>query len=322
MDRNKEANHDRTHGKDAASHNAAAFIWAQYLSAEDSRLDAELAWLKEKLEHFAWQHNVKSKRELDVCLYTEMFHRPPTSDTQLLKIRYWRTGHHRPQNREQCILLGHALSLSAEEMTRLLQYYYDSADRVFTAEDADDPVYRERRALLQTLSEEYMWKAHPHTLARCRIPLQDPARYLRHYYYRDSMEYICIPSNLSGQIHLESAGFEGEFKKTMNLIGTVSRQAVLRLLLVMNAPFLSEEKISGQLKLLGYAPLTPGHRNRRGAAVDDLVLLLLEAYEEHCTGCTPADAAAWLRQTARELDRMAQDSGRPELRLFYFKGMR
>lgn len=251
-----------------------------------------------------------------------MFHQPPSSATQLLRIRYWRTGLHRPQSREQCVLLGQALELSPEDMTWLLQYYYDSADLAFSADDAADPVYQERTALLQALAEEYMWKVPPHQLMRYRIPLQDPAKYVRHYFYRDAMEYIHITPKMAGQVHLESANFGGEFKKTIGLIGTVSRAAILRLLIVMNAPFLSVSMINEQLTHLGYAPLTPGHTNRSGTLIDDFVLLLLGAYEKHCLSASPDEALHWLKQVSRSLDRRAQENDRSDLRIFYFKSMK
>ncbi len=297
-------------------------IWNKTVSSEDSKNSVELRWLKENIKRFAEQNHLQKKQDIDAALYEKMYGQPSDSDTQLLKIRYWRTGLHRPQRREECLRLGHALDLSEQEMLYLLQYYYDAADVTFLEFSSDNALHQTRRLHLDRLAEQYIWNALPDKLIRFQISLQNPSKYLRHYFYQDALEYTGSFSKLNGQVHLESANFGGEFKKTMALIGEVSRGTILRLLLIMNAPFLSTASINRQLILLGFAPLTKGHYNRSGAPVDDLILELLKIYETHCSDLSPLEASNSIRQMAQELDRLALENCRSDLRIFHFKSMR
>lgn len=62
---------------------------------------------------------IKKVSELDKMIFTRMYSRTPSS-SELLKIRYWRCGHHLPANRQEFIRLGFALCLSLKEMNFLL----------------------------------------------------------------------------------------------------------------------------------------------------------------------------------------------------------
>ena len=49
-------------------------------------------------------------------MYERMYGRAPKKDSEVLKLRYWRTGKCMPGNREHCLLFGKALELSETEM--------------------------------------------------------------------------------------------------------------------------------------------------------------------------------------------------------------
>lgn len=98
-----------------------------------SRERTELQWLKARYENIQNKYHFKTRHETDLFLYEKMYGRNPDKSSELLKIRYWRTGKHTPLNREQCLLFGKALELSPEDMRFLIQGYYDRSLEIFNS---------------------------------------------------------------------------------------------------------------------------------------------------------------------------------------------
>ena len=108
----------------------------------------ELVWLKERYDRFRKKYELLGKQEADRLIFEKMYSNVPQKSSDTLKIRYWRTGHHVPSNREQCLAFGKALDMNPEELDYLLRRYYDRNDMVFDEVSAERPEYRERRKLM------------------------------------------------------------------------------------------------------------------------------------------------------------------------------
>lgn len=283
---------------------------------EESR---ETAWIRERFEDAARSGNLSRRGVLDRLVFERLYGRPPETSAEQVTVRYWRTGRHKPQSREQCLALGRALVLEETEMRFLLQGYYDSADRVFSPADREDPVYRRRRAYLAGLEEQYLAAAHPLALDRLHIPWEKAGDYLRHYYVQDARQYVDTKNRADGASHLSSANYVNEFQRLRFLMGEIPRKTMLRHLFLLLAPFVSREALDQGLTALGYLPLDARHESRFGERIDCLLLALLEQYRLACGGMSPSGSLAWLRRTCRAMDARLLQRGHPELRFLHFK---
>ncbi len=281
----------------------------------------EAVWIQEKFDSFGVKYGLARRQDIDRLIYQKLTGRCPERDSQLLKIRYWRTGRHKPQSREQCLQLGKALNLEKEDLRYMLQAYYDSADRIFDKGDEKNPVYQERLRLFGELEQQYLINAHPDILTQMGVPWNRPEPYLRHYYFQDAANYVSGVRQGRNSSHISSANYVNEFQKSRRLQGEIPRRTILRHLFIMGAPFLSKEVMNSRLTALGYAPLSEGHESRWGERVDCLILGLLEQYSAECTGKSPVQCLAWLQNTSRFLDQRLVDVGHPELRFLYFKAL-
>lgn len=279
----------------------------------------ERIWIRERFEDVARSQRVSGRGELDRLVFERLYGRQPEKSTGQLTVRYWRTGRHKPQSREQCLALGQALALKETEMAFLLQGYYDSADRVFSPADREDPFYIRRRRYLEDLEAQYLAMVHPLTLERLHIPWERSGEYLRHYYVQDARQYVDTKNKPDGASHLNSANYVNEFQRLRFLVGEIPRKTMLRHLFLLLAPFVSREALDRGLETLGYLPLNACHESRFGERTDILVLKLLERYWQECVGKAPADCQSWLRRTCRIMDGFLQYRGHPELRFLYFK---
>ena len=173
----------------------------------------ETVWIRDRFEDVARSQNLSGRGALDRLVFARLYGRPPEKSTKQLPIRYWRTGRHKPQSREQCLALGRALALDEADTAFLLQGYYDSADRIFSPTDHQDPVYRRRRSYLEALETQYLAAVHPLELERLNIPWEKPGEYLRHCYVQDARQYVDTKNKLDGTSHLNSANYVNEFQR-------------------------------------------------------------------------------------------------------------
>lgn len=120
----------------------------------------EIRWLKAVYDRFRAAAGNLGKTEADQLIYAKMYGMSPEKTSDTLKIRYWRTGHHLPANREQCVSFGKALELTEQEQLYLIQAYYDRSDCVFEAEQMSE-LYLNRKELMKELTGEYLDKVHP-----------------------------------------------------------------------------------------------------------------------------------------------------------------
>ena len=119
--------------------------------------------------------------------------------------------------------------------------------------------------------------------------------------------------------HMLTRGYDYQFGREMKLIGDISRNAMIRHLLVLGMPFVSVSRVNGWLEALGYMPLCKKHRQPGGAATDLLVEGLLEIYEKECTGKEPAACMAWFLRAARQMDDALDAAGCAFANPFRFK---
>lgn len=289
------------------------------LCTESEWESRETAWIRERFEDVARSHNLNGRGALDRLVFERLYGRQPEKNTEHLAVRYWRTGRHKPQSREQCLALGRALALTPADEAFLLKGYYDSADIVFDTADYQDPVYCRRRQYLEDLETQYLAMVHPLELERLNIPWEKSGEYLRHCYVQDARQYVHTKNKLDGTSHLNSANYVNEFQRLRFLVGEVPRKTMLRHLLLLSAPFVSRSVLDRGLEMLGYLPLDERHESRFGERTDFLVLSLLDRYQQECTGKTPSDCHAWLRRTCRLMDTFLLHRGHPELRFLHFK---
>lgn len=282
----------------------------------------EICWIQSKFEELGKQSGLTRKQDIDRLVFEKMNGRCPDKESEILKIRYWRTGRHKPQNRAQCLELARALELSEEETRYLLQYYFDASDRVFEKEDVWDMLYQKRLLVIQELEQQYLASAHPAKMEQLDIPWERQESFLRHYYFNNVRSFICSEPLEKCESHLNSINYVHEFQRSRQLLGEIPRKTMLRHLFVMSAPFLSVKVMNERLAALGYAPLNRLHETRGGERLDSLILRLLEQYERDCRGKTPEEGLLWLQEVCREIDRELVEAKHTELRFLYFKALK
>ena len=144
---------------------------------------AEENWLEEIYLQFLCKNGIRTRAEGDERISRIMSELRGDSNTQkesdLIKIRYWRTGKHYPRNRAICVLFGQALGLEEADQRRLMMEWYNRADRVFEAEDMGDKTYMRRRELLRKLQTEFLEKQKPEELLSMCAPGTVPSENLR-----------------------------------------------------------------------------------------------------------------------------------------------
>ena len=106
----------------------------------------EVKWLQEKYDLFMQKNNLTSKMKTDELLYEKMYAALPERNSQMTKLRLWRTGHHIPSDRNQILMLGKALGLSGEDQQYLMQVYADRSDMIFDTASLDNAAYQIGRA--------------------------------------------------------------------------------------------------------------------------------------------------------------------------------
>ena len=285
----------------------------------------ELLWLREKYAGFCSREGFTKKEEADICLHRRMYGKDPVKKSDLLKIRYWRTGRHLPANREQCWQFGEAMGLKEEELRYLMQGYWDRCDRVFSEEKPQDPVYQGRTAFLWNLVGEYLTKVPPSRILDLGLDPGKMRRYLRHLYFTDAVRCVEVWKKFEMKMihrHITSVNYGSELERNLKLLGEIPRKTMIRHLILLGIPFVNRRVLDEGLSSLGYLPLTEGHTMTDGARLDDLLLGFLERYESSCRGQDPQECAGWLRANLRTLDGCLIRRGAQSLRFMYFKALR
>ena len=283
----------------------------------------EKQWLREVYDRFRQENGGMGKAAADELLYRKIFGVDPKKQTDILKVRYWRTGRHFPAGREQGEALGRALGLTADEQRFLMQGYFDRSDRVFGPETAD-AVYRERAALLGEIAGGYLERVPAQVKRQLFRAGADLEHSLRHLYFTDAKSYVNFQEAeqvVVGQ-HISSINYMSEFRRQMRLFGEIPRRTMIRHLLIFGTPFVSAGRLSGQLERFGYLGLDENHTQADGSRLDWLLLRFLELYEESCRGMSPERRGSWFREAYSILDSYLVSRQNTSLRIFYFKSLK
>ena len=203
---------------------------------------------------------LNSRKETDILIYERMYGRQPERTSDYLKVRYWRTGRYTPANRSVCLNLAQALELSQDETKFLLQGYYDCCDTLYpdsesAAKTGED--YLSRYEYMKELIRTYLRRIPEKTMRKLRIDPDERSHYFRHLYFYRRVSLHLPPAAPESEVfrkHITSTRYDSELRRQIKLEGEVPRRTMLRHLLLLNAPDLSVEKISGQLAFFGYLP--------------------------------------------------------------------
>ena len=315
----------KTDGVSDVRKNDAKSDWINALihqATEKAFPSDEIVWLQEKFDSLGMKYGMERRQDIDRLVFQKMTGNCLVKDSQLLKIRYWRTGRHKPQSRQQCFEFGRALELDQNENCYLLQGYYDGADMIFGEADTQNPVYQSRMWVFRELERQYLVGVHPDTMEWFKIPWNNPEPFLRHYYFQDALQYISGMQQKENNSHFSSTNYVSEFQKSRRLLGEIPRRTILRHLFLMGAPFLSIDVMNERLTALGYTPLSEGHESRWGERIDLLMIGLIKHYEAECVGTSPELCMKWLRNTCQMLDERLVSSKHPELRFLNFKALK
>lgn len=299
---------------------------AREIIAREPSRRPEAEWIQQRVNRLAEQEGIKSRAEADQLIYEKMYARAPKkSDTT--KIRYWRTGYHLPTSRKEALVFAGVLQLDQKETLYFLQAYMEKSDLLFETPPAPtEPVYsryRERTDLMEDMLSEYISSVSPARMFQLDIPYEELGAYIRHLYCIDALSATAFAESLGHQKiigeHLTSSNYESEFLRIRKLLGEIPRRTILRHILLLGIPYLNRRLVDERLSGLGYLPLTEGHTSPRGALVDDLVIGLLELYEDACGGESPLTCRDWLLTQLSLLDRYLLDCKREEYRFLFFR---
>ena len=195
----------------------------------------EVQWLQKQHLLFMKKNGLTAKRDADTFLYEKMYAALPEQDSQITKVRFWRTGHHVPSDRQQLLMFGKALGLNGDDQQYLLQVYADRSDLVFDASSAGSALYQERCRIMDTMIGEYLSKLHPMERRKYGISSEDPLPSLRHIYFSQACEYTFRSAEAdTRQIsRMTSISYGSEFLKNTKLLGEIPRKTMIRHILIM-----------------------------------------------------------------------------------------
>ncbi|MCI6431592.1 MAG: hypothetical protein SPF19_06345 [Oliverpabstia sp.] len=281
----------------------------------------EVKWLQEKYDLFMQKNNLTSKMKTDELLYEKMYAALPERNSQMTKLRLWRTGHHIPSDRNQILMLGKALGLSGEDQQYLMQVYADRSDMIFDTASLDNAAYQERLKMMDTMIQEYLMKLHPAELIQFKIFSGDPLPSLRHIYFSHACEYTfrSNKNDIKNISRMASISYGSELLRNTKLLGDIPRKTMIRHILIMCIPFINERVINTYLSAFGYCSLDPEHTLTGGERFDAMLLQILDLYHDCCQHKSPKECIEWLQGAFRYTDQYLRAQGKNRLRPFYFK---
>lgn len=199
-------------------------------------------------ENYRKRHKIASLQELDREIFFRMYAKNPQPH-ELQKIRFWRLKQHTPRNREESIRLGQALELSRPEMDRFLTEELHS-QRLSPVTDKGEA--------MEYLFQQYLCRIPDARLDKLHIRPGTKRRHLRHIFFADALDCLDIEASTREHCykeHLYSRNFASEFKKYLLPDTVISRENLMRLLILVLLPNLDKNSLSQWLIHFGYAPL-------------------------------------------------------------------
>ncbi len=257
-----------------------------------------------------------NRADMDAFLYERIHGEAPSNSTEPLKLRYWRTGHHYPANRQICLDFARALELNERDTRWLMTAWMDKSVYFHEKTPPKEEVgYWSRRKKIQTMIQTYFDRRFPATKKFSQNAF-------RHRYYLDALN--CIDAESSSAFwkgSLDSINYDSELKRTSMLLGEIPRRTMLRHLILLSLPRLTLKKLQAHLSFFGYLPLMPEHTTINGDYLDCLVMESVELYEHIAGDAGPQEAMDWFMECWQELDHYFVSEGKPGFRLFYFKAL-
>ncbi len=290
---------------------------------EQEKERPELLWLREQYQQFMLREGAGSKKAADRCLYERMYGEAPKTETEFLKIRYWRTGRHVPASYAECLAFGQALCQEEEKQRFLIQGYYDGCDRVFRVEpEKAQTVYWQRRAEMGKLVDQYLCRVPLKRMEQMNIAPDKLCHNIRHLYYTDALR--CVRREYSQQKyglerHISSINYDSELNRNLKLLGVIPRKTMIRHLFILGMPDLSLDFMNGMLEKLGYLPLGQEHTLRTGERLDLLLIRLLSWYEAVREEQGTKRSMLWMQKGLRTLDELLNKKGMHRQRFMFFK---
>ena len=290
---------------------------------ESHNVRPEVLWLQKQYLLFMKESGLSTKRDSDAFLYEKMYAALPENNSQMTKIRFWRTGHHVPSDRKQLLMFGKALGLTGEDQQYLLQAYADRSDLVFDESSVGCVQYQKRREIMDELIQEYLGKLHPAEQWKYGILSKDPLPSLRHIYFSQACEYTFRAGESDNQkiSRMASISYGSELLNNIRLLGEIPRKTMIRHILIMCIPFINERVVSMYLSAFGYCPLDAGHTLIGGERFDAMLLGILALYQDCCLHKSPEECREWLQNAFRYTDQYLRIRGWHRLRPFYFKAL-
>ncbi len=269
-------------------------------------------------------YHLRSKKETDQLLYERMYGSKPKTDTEYLKIRYWRTGKYMPENRKICLLLGQAMELSPAETAFLIQGYYDRSLDVYDSVTIQEENCLRKQKYLREIIDNYLANVSKERLDSLQIPEKRVSVFFRHLYFTDALHYIDSQARAHPDTkikHITSSRYESELTRQMQLCGEIPRRVFIRHLLILGMPELTLEKLNQQLRFFGYLELNEEHTLAGGERLDWLLIHLLRMYEKLLDKEDPQTCLLWFQKACRTLDEYFKRAGYSKLRFMHFKSL-
>lgn len=286
----------------------------------------ELRWLKERYRSFQLSNHLKKKSDADQLIYQKMYSKKPEKNSDILKIRYWRTGQHMPLNRKECIALGRALSFEEKDMFFLIQNYFDKSYTIY--EDSASfqlSDYLQKRNFMNQLTKKYLRQTSAERMSFLNITPNMLEHNLRHIYYTDAITYIHASNPKSNPNvlarHITSRNYDSEMQRLLRLQGEIPRKTMIRHLILVGMPYLTQAELNRQLEFFHYLPLTEQHTLVGGEHYDWLLIRLFQMYEEMSRYFDFHTCWSWFRKSSQILDKYFLERKQPKLRFMYFKSL-
>lgn len=292
------------------------------LDLKEQERRPETEWLAAQYDAWRISCGNLSKGKADEMIYERMYGKAPAKNSDLNKIRFWRTGRHLPVNREDAESFADALDFDMEQK----KYFFRSYMELYYFENEEE---KERaQQLLADLKEEYLMKIPPFKMEMLGGKLA-PEKNFRHLYYLDALSFTSRP-DLRGknekdkekQDRMVSVSFGSELLRIQRMEGEISRKSMLRHLILLGSPFVSARQINSWLEQLGFAPLDESHVSTGGIAMDALLIRMLACYEELAAGREYLECEKILRTIFVKTDEYLQQHNLEKWRIMYFKSLK
>lgn len=231
-------------------------------------------------ENFRKRHEISSLQELDREIFFRMYAKNPLPH-EIQKIRFWRLKQHLPRNRAESIRLGQALELSDDEMDRFLTEELHS-QRL-------SPV-NNKKEMTETLFQQYLRRIPLTRLEKLHIRPGTQRRHLRHIFFAEALDCLDVEDSMREHCykeHLYSRNFASEFKKYFQPEIIISRENILRFLILVLLPDLNKKNLDEWLARFGYAPLSTVQSPN--TYVDYAIGEILDLFKEEPSAGTDAD---------------------------------